>query len=156
MRLRRVSPAPEPRPRIPGPQYHDGMKGKWVLFGIAAIMLGIGASARLEVSRAEAEAQRSQAALDRSEKIYLRQRTLVAAGATPRLTFEKAEHEYQSAQQEFTVMDAAARSGREHVQAALKQVEAAKRIVEDKAGQLEEAQADLQAAEVHSPVDGYV
>ena len=114
------------------------------------------AGARLEVSRAEADVQRSQMAVDRLEKTYLRQRTLLAAGATPRLTFEKAEHEYESAQQEFTAVDAAARSGREHVQAALKQVEAAKRIVEDKVGQLEEAQADLQAAEVHSPVDGYV
>ena len=113
-------------------------------------------SARLEVSRAEADVQRGQMTLDRAEKTYQRQRTLLAAGATPRLTFEKAEHEYESAQQEFTAVDAAARSGREHVQAALKQVEAAKRIVEDKAGQLEEAQADLQAAEVHSPVDGYV
>jgi HlyD family secretion protein len=114
------------------------------------------ASARLEVSRAEADVERSQMAVERAEKIYLRQRTLLAAGATPRLTFEKAEHEYESAQQEFTVVDAAARSGREHVQAALSQVAAAKRIVGDKAGLLEEAQVDLQAAEVHSPVDGFV
>ena len=113
-------------------------------------------SAQLEVSRAEADVQRSQMTLDRVEKLYLRQRTLVAAGAIPRLTFEKTEHEYESARQEFTVVDAAARSGREQVQAALKQVAAAKRIVQDKVSMLEEAQVDLQAAEVHSPVDGYV
>ena len=42
------------------------------------------------------------------------------------------------------------------VQSALQEVTAKKKIVEDRAQQLEEAQASLQAAEVHSPVDGTV
>ena len=114
------------------------------------------ASARLEQSRAEADTERAQMALDRTEKAYSRQRTLVTQGATPRLTFEKAEAEYQSALKDYQVMDAAVRAAREQLQSALEDVAAKRKIVQDRAQQLEEAQTSLQAAEVHSPVDGTV
>jgi multidrug resistance efflux pump len=113
-------------------------------------------SSRLEQSRADADFERAQMALDRTEKAYSRQRTLVTQGATPRLTFEKAEAEYQSALKEHEVMDAAVRAAREQQQSALEDVAAKKKIVQDRAQQLEEAQTNLQAAEVHSPVNGTV
>jgi len=114
------------------------------------------ASASLEQSRADADFERAQMALDRTEKAYSRQRTLVTQGATPRLVFEKAEAEYQSALKEHEVMDAAVRAAREQQQSALADVAAKKKIVQDRAQQLEDAQTNLQAAEVHSPVDGTV
>jgi multidrug resistance efflux pump len=113
-------------------------------------------SARLEQSRADADFERAQVALDRTERAYARQRTLVTQGATPRLTFERAEADYQSALKDHEVMDAAVRAAREQQQSALQDVAANKKIVEDRAQQLEEAQTNLQSAEVHSPVDGTV
>jgi multidrug resistance efflux pump len=113
-------------------------------------------SARLEQSRADADFERAQTARDRTQKAYSRQQTLVTQGATPRLTFEKAESEYQNAVKEYEVMDAAVRAAREQAQSALADVTAKKKIVEDRAQQLEEAQTSLLAAEVHSPVDGTV
>jgi multidrug resistance efflux pump len=113
-------------------------------------------AARMEGSRSEADAQRSQMALDRIERVYSRQRTLFNEGATPRLTYEKAAQDYEAAQKENSIMQAAARAGREHVQAAMNDVAAARKMVESKSRELDAAQQDMAAAEVHSPVDGYV
>ena len=113
-------------------------------------------TARLEESRADADAQRARMALDRAQKTYERQHTLVTQGATPRLTFEKAESEYQSQLKEFEIMDAGARAARDQVQNALREVTAKKKIVQDREQQLEEAQGNLDAADVRSPVDGTV
>ena len=62
-------------------------------------------SARMEASRASADEQRARMSLDRAGKVYDRQKTLHAAGATPRLTFEKAEQDYESVMNEYEIMD---------------------------------------------------
>jgi multidrug resistance efflux pump len=113
-------------------------------------------SARMESSRADADAQRAQLALDRAEKVFTRQRTLHEAGATPRLSYEKALADYSAAQKEYDIMSAASRAGRSAVQAALNEVAAARKTIESKNQELAEAQDNLTASEVHSPVDGYV
>src|SRR5215471_17291608 len=114
------------------------------------------ASARMEGSRSEADAQRARMNLDRVEKVYARQRMLFQEGATPRLTYEKANVDFQTAQKEFDLAEAAARTGRERVQSALNEVAAARKMVEAKSHELDDAQEQLSAAEVRSPVDGYV
>ncbi|MBZ5728300.1 MAG: efflux RND transporter periplasmic adaptor subunit [Acidobacteriia bacterium] len=114
------------------------------------------AGARLEASRADADLARARMAFDRVEKNWARQQTLYAAGATPRLTYEKAEHEYEGAQQDLSIMDKAARAAAEQVQSAVAQWNSAKKALADRVRELDEAQANLQAAEVRSPVDGFV
>jgi multidrug resistance efflux pump len=114
------------------------------------------AQARMEASRSDAEAQRAQIMLDRAQKTYARQKTLFQEGATPRLTYEKAEADVNAAQKEYDVMASAARTGRDRIQAAQNDVNTARKMVESKQQELDEAQANLAAAEVHSPVDGYV
>jgi multidrug resistance efflux pump len=114
------------------------------------------AQARMEGSRSDADVQRAQMTLDRLQKVYMRQKTLHEAGATPRLQFEKAEAEYQAAQKEYDIVANAARTGRERIQAAQGDVNASRKMVESKQQELEEAEANLAAAEVHSPVDGFV
>jgi multidrug efflux pump subunit AcrA (membrane-fusion protein) len=52
---------------------------------------------RLEASRAAVDQSRARADVDRLEKIYQRQKGLWEAGATARLTFEKAEKDYTDA-----------------------------------------------------------
>ena len=113
-------------------------------------------TARLEESRADADAERARLALDRAEKTYSRQHMLYTQGATPRLTFDKAESEYQSLLKEFEIMDAGARAARDQVQNALREVTANKKIVQDREQQVAGAVGDLEAADVRSPVDGTV
>jgi HlyD family secretion protein len=114
------------------------------------------ASARLELSRAEADAARSRLNLERVEKVFSRQQTLFREGATPRLTYQKAEADYDAAKKDFDIMDAAVQTGRERVQSAQKDADNSRKIVEDKRNTLEQAQQNLAASEVHSPVDGFV
>ena len=113
-------------------------------------------AARMELSRAEADAQRSRMLLDRAERASARQQTLFREGATPRLVYEKALKEYEAALKDAELIDATVRTGQEHIQSGMDEVNGAKKIVADKMRLLEEAQGNLSAAEVHSPVDGYV
>ena len=113
-------------------------------------------AARMEGSRSEADALRARMALDRAQKTYSRQQLLFNEGATPRLTYEKAAADFEAAQKDYEIMQAAARTGRERLQATLNDLEAARKLVDAKTSELDEAQAQLSAAEVHSPVDGYV
>ena len=113
-------------------------------------------AARLELSRAEADAQRARMALDRAQRGRDRQQALFREGATPRLVYDKAVAEHEAAQRDFDLADATVRTGREHVQGGANQVNAAKTILTARMQQLEEAQENLAAAEIHSPVDGFL
>jgi HlyD family secretion protein len=114
------------------------------------------AAARLEASRAEADRQRSRTALDKARAVFDRQETLHKAGATPRLTWEKAQRDLQSAQQEYDALEKAARSAAEQQQAAADALVAAQKAVTDRSEALSAARNNLQSGEVRSPVDGTV
>ena len=90
------------------------------------------ANARLEASRAEADQQRSRAALDKMRAVYERQQMLNKAGATPRLTWEKAQRDFESAQQEYDAMDKAARLSAGQLQSALNDLGAAQKAAADR------------------------
>ena len=113
-------------------------------------------AARLEASRAGADASRSRSDFDAAEKAYLRQQLLYREGATPRLVFEKAERDYLRAKSEYETLAAVAKASDQRVDALLKDVDAARKNLAGKTADLEDADADLLAAEVHSPVDGMV
>jgi multidrug resistance efflux pump len=112
------------------------------------------AAARLEQSRADAEAQRARVAMDRAEAAHSRQQLLFSQGATPRLVYDKAQREYDSARAEFAVMDKAARATADRVQAALQEVASLQKILAGENQRLEDSQAALEAADVQSPADG--
>jgi HlyD family secretion protein len=114
------------------------------------------ANARMESSRAGADQQRSHAAMEKMRAVYERQQTLDKAGATPKLTWEKAQRDYQNAQQEYDVMDKAARLSAGQVQVALNALSAAQKNVLDRNQELDAAQDNIQSAEVRSPVNGTV
>jgi multidrug efflux pump subunit AcrA (membrane-fusion protein) len=113
-------------------------------------------SAQLEASRAHADAERSRLALDRANKVFDRQKTLLQAGATPRLTYEKAASDYQSAAEEWDAVDKAQRAAASRVQDTLKQLDNAKRLLAARNAELEDAQNAVAAGVVESPVDGLV
>jgi multidrug resistance efflux pump len=114
------------------------------------------AGARMESSRAEADQQRSRSALEKIRAVWDRQQTLYRAGATPKLTWEKTQRDFQTAQQEYEIMDKAARLSAEQVQVALNALSAAQKTLLDRNQEAEAAQGDMQQAEVRSPVDGLV
>ncbi len=113
-------------------------------------------AAQLEASRAHADAERARAEFDRMTRLFDRQKTLFRAGATPRLTYEKTEKDFENAQQDFDIVTKAESSARDHVQNTLKQLDNAKRVLADKNQELEIAQSAVAAAVVESPVDGLV
>lgn len=111
-------------------------------------------AARLETSRALADAQRSQAEFDRIEKLATRQQLLYREGATARLTYEKAQKDLELATSERNSLREAARQAEERVQFLMRDIDNAKKTVDERNRNLEAAKADLQSAEVLSPVDG--
>ncbi len=70
-------------------------------------------SAKLEISRTDADKVRARNELDRIEKLYQRYKNLYAVGALPRLTFEKTEAEYKSAKTEAANRDAASKDAQD-------------------------------------------
>ena len=114
------------------------------------------AAARLELSRAEADAQRSRTLLERAERASTRQQMLFREGATPRVVYQKALQEYEAAMKDYAPIADTVRTQRELIQSGTAEVGAARKIVDDKLRLLAEAQDHLSAAEVRSPVDGYV
>ena len=111
---------------------------------------------RLEASRARADAERSRAEMERAEKARLRQQMLHGEGATPRLVWEKAEKEAGSAKSEFDSLETLARHAEERVAAMLADLDRSKKTLADRMERLEEARAQLEATQVHAPVDGLV
>src|SRR3954454_1916521 len=99
------------------------------------------AAQRLEASRARALATRTRSDYDRSEKAYQRQKMLLDAGATPRLSYEKAEKEYQTNQAESASSETLAQQAEGRVESILKEQEAVRKTLQEKTAELEQAKA---------------
>lgn len=112
--------------------------------------------ARLEDSRLAAELSRARSDSGRSERAYRRQEMLRREGATPRLTFERAEKEYTAAQEEMERVQGQAGAAQERIQRLLKDIDTGKRAVAEKEAAHEAAKAELASAEVVAPADGLV
>ena len=113
-------------------------------------------SARLEASRSRAEATRAKAELELAAKAYQRQKMLLQEGATPRLTFEKAETEYNKLKADDESLNSLAQAAESRIESTTKDLDAARKLAGSKAQEMDEAKADLGAGEVHSPADGVV
>jgi HlyD family secretion protein len=113
-------------------------------------------TARLEASRARSEATRVRSDHERLERLFERQKLLLAAGATPRLAYQKAEREYQQAKSEYESLDSIARAAEERVEALQRDNDNLRKLAADKQADADQAKAHLDAGEVHSPVDGVV
>lgn len=113
-------------------------------------------AARLEASRARADALRSRGEFERAEKAYQRQAILFREGATPRLVYEKAEREYNSLKSESEGLEALAKKAEGQLANLTEDLDRARRNAEKSKETLESASLGLAAAEVHSPIDGIV
>ncbi|HYP09639.1 MAG TPA: HlyD family efflux transporter periplasmic adaptor subunit [Bryobacteraceae bacterium] len=113
-------------------------------------------AARLEASRASADAARLRNDLERATKQYQRQKMMIEQGATPRKVFEKAEADFKAADSESKSMDAVAQAAEERITTLSRDLDAARKLLESKAQDLEEAKERVGAGDVVSPVDGIV
>lgn len=111
-------------------------------------------AARLEAARAGAEATRSRQEFEKAEKTYLRQQLLHKEGATPRLVFERAQKDYLAAKAEYESLAELAARSEERVRMMVSEIDAARRTLEERTADVEQAKEDLLATEVHSPLDG--
>jgi multidrug resistance efflux pump len=117
---------------------------------------GVVSSAMVQAARADTAAQRSRTEFERVQKAFTRQQTLLAAGATPRLVYNKAEQDFENAQADLEIMQKAARAAHEQVDETNRQLAAARKLEEDRSQELRDAQSSLEASEIQSPVDGLV
>jgi multidrug resistance efflux pump len=113
-------------------------------------------AARLEVSRSEADAMRIKSDLDQAEKTFERQKTMFQEGVTPRLAYEKAEHEYNSLKAAEQNLAATAKNAADRVDSTTKELEPARKALAQKTSDLEDAEAEAAVGEVNSPSDGVV
>lgn len=111
-------------------------------------------AARLEVSRANADADRSRAEFERAAKAAERQRMLYAEKATPRLTYEKAQKDFAQAKTEYDTLREQARQAEDRVQSVTRDLDAAKRALDEKKDAAEATRAELTVSEIHAPVGG--
>jgi multidrug resistance efflux pump len=111
-------------------------------------------AARLEAARASADSTRSRQDYEKMEKLYLRQQLLHREGATPRLTFEKAQKDYLASKDEYESLAELAARTDDRVRIMVSEIDAARKTLEEKSDELDHAKADLLATEVHSPLDG--
>ena len=113
-------------------------------------------AARLEESRAAADATRARSEEQRTERIFKRQQLLWGEGATPRRSYESAEKEYQTARVESATLTSLARQIAERVEQSTRDVEAARTALQEKESALQHAREESASAELHSPVDGVI
>ncbi len=111
-------------------------------------------AARLESSRARADATRAKLEYDRTQKVAERQHLLNREGATPRLVFEKAQNEFANSKAEFGSLDELARQSEERITKLLGDLDRARKLLSEKSDDLEEAKTEMGASEVLAPVDG--
>ena len=113
-------------------------------------------AARLEAARSRAEANRARDQFERAEKAYQRQQMLNREGATPRLVYEKSEREFERARTEFNSLDELARQAENRASELMHDMEAAKRVLNERDAELESATTEAAGAEIRSPVSGVV
>ena len=113
-------------------------------------------AARLEAARARAEATRARDAFERAEKAYLRQQMLYREGATPRLTYERSQREFEAAKTEHGHQEEIARLAEEQLSLLTKESDTTRASLAAKTRDFEDAGARVAAGEVRSPGDGLI
>ena len=114
------------------------------------------AAGRLEASRAIADASRIRNDFEKAEKNYERFKILLERGATPKNTFLKAEKDYLALQTEAKNADVLAANAEERVSTLQRELDHARKLLEAKANDLEEAKLQIGSGDVSSPVNGVV
>lgn len=112
--------------------------------------------ARLEAARTDSDMIRTKSEASRLEKIYSREQLLFREGATARLKFEKAEKDFKSAQEEANTASELSKAAGERVLKLERDLEVAKKALDERTAELEDAQEDLKSSVIVAPIDGLI
>lgn len=113
-------------------------------------------AARLEESRASADAARARSEFQRAERDYERQRLLLREGATARNTHDSAQKLFTTTQVEAETLTTLTRAIQERIQQTSREIEAARKLLAQEEEELEAARQELAAAMILAPVDGVI
>jgi multidrug resistance efflux pump len=113
-------------------------------------------SARLDVSRAEADRTRVRLELDRAEKEYKKQESMFSQGITPRVVYERAQQEYTAYKGDSERLAEVAKNAANRVSSLTDELQAAHTDLDQKKAALDEAHAESGAGEVRSPAEGII
>ena len=113
-------------------------------------------SARLEASRSGVDSERARGDADRAGRNLKREELLFREGATARLKFEKAQKDAAAAVAEAEASRTSAAQAAGKIAKVTSDLETARRAVDEKAANLEDSQAEIDAAVVTAPVDGVI
>ena len=113
-------------------------------------------AARLEVSRADADAARGRAELAKAQRVYDRQAMLNKEGATPRKTYEAALEAFEQCKAEATTLEETSRRSQERLEQLNKDLELARKFLAEKQEQADAAKEELKSAELRAPADGVI
>lgn len=113
-------------------------------------------AARLDLVRLQGDALKARADSDAARKLFERQQLLLNEGATPRLVFEKAKKEYEEKRKVSDGLSEELTQADGKMAGLVKNVDEARRVVNDATTELEDAKSEAEAGLVRSPVEGIV
>ena len=113
-------------------------------------------SARLDVSRTEADQTRIKQELEKAEKEYQRQESMFRQGITPRVVYERAQQEYNAYKADSERLADVAKDAGNRVSSLTDELQTARADLDQKKGAAEEAHAESGSGEVRSPAEGIV
>jgi len=113
-------------------------------------------SARLDISRSEADQTRVRLELEKAEKEYQRQESMFRQGITPRVVYERAQQEYTAYKGDSERLAEVAKNATNRVSSLTDELQAARKDLDQKKAAVDEAHAESGAGEVRSPAEGIV
>jgi multidrug resistance efflux pump len=113
-------------------------------------------SARLEVSRTEADQTRIKQELEKADKEYQRQASMYSQGITPRVVYEKAQQEYNAYKADSDRLAEVAKDAANRVSSLTDELQTARTDLDQKKGTVEQAHAESGSGDVRSPAEGIV
>jgi len=113
-------------------------------------------SARLDVSRTEADQTRIKQELEKAEKEYQRQESMFRQGITPRVVYERAQQEYNAYKADSERLADVAKDAGNRVSSLTDELQTARADLDQKKGSVEQAHVESASGEVRSPAEGIV
>jgi multidrug resistance efflux pump len=113
-------------------------------------------SARLEVSRTEADQTRVKQELEKADKEYQRQESMYRQGITPRVVYERAQQEYNAYKADSERLAEVAKDAGNRVSSLTDELQTARTDLDQRKGAVDEAHAESGSGDVRSPAEGIV
>jgi len=113
-------------------------------------------SARLDVSRTDADQTRIKQELEKAEKEYQRQESMFRQGITPRVIYERAQQEYNAYKADSERLADVAKDAGNRVSSLTDELQTARADLDQKKGAVEQAHAEGGSGEVRSSAEGIV